>query len=436
MPRFIARILQLSSSACFSHTFPYTSEGGKMRYFHSYKHNKVGYSIVNTIILAFIVVFSVVFYANMNYSLGLKGHNNDDGFGNNVSNSNNIVQALNAPFGRVSSYFPANLDNLYRSYRADRDSLTDNMAGNGNGNSDGNAINKDLPQASSDGQFIDHIFKFKPPYTNYIFDFNLTKNHLYKFTFVVYTANISIKLFAFMTGPDANEDNNIDNFTLANGKLFDLRSVGTFEFTAAETGNYTLNLTGFVSMNVNLYFKVTDESLVYLKDAILLDTAGFKNGKLRQYFFDLDDDKVYEFMVCRGNSFAISGSFASVTYNLYDPEQDIYPLVYESNLSIPLKYTSQSLGTALKGTYRLDIYIETNVPDVNIVILVREEEIVGDGPEDNPVEIPQNNDTTNSSIIYHFSIPAYVIPVGIAIGVSIILASIYINKSNFKKIKR
>ena len=258
------------------------------------------------------------------------------------------------------------------------------------------------PNGATDGQFIDRLLTFSPGTTYYSYNFTFEKKHRYDFSLKIYIPNTRLTVKCVLTGPDGDGDTYNDVFNLAQGILTENGTPsGSFSFGASMSGEYILTITGNTTKNLNVHFSAKDGGKCNSGPAIVYDVAGYYDNKVREYIFDLDDDKQYTIKFARTNSLDTDGTYAYADINLIRMGPGIlvnntFEIVEYIPLTKVFIENSESFGTAHKDTYKLEVTVYTNAETVNFLIVLVENSAIGDGPEDNPVI--QNENSTQSDI--------------------------------------
>jgi hypothetical protein len=310
------------------------------------------------------------------------------------------------------------------------------------GNSFSNELLTDtkiLPVSASEGQFPDRILIFEAPSIEYTFDFNFTKNIRYDFFLQLFMPDVDLYIKAVLVGMDSDEDEVTDTYNLAEGLLIEGDENGRsggFTFSCPITGEYTFTLTGTCSENTNALFSVSDKGCVSSNDKMILDVTGYHNDQERQYYINLEDDTLYTISIMRVTS--ISPKILSnllVTVDLYDYEGRIYHLIRNQPIYNVFQdsATKEEFGTAIKGQYRFVVYVDTEIPITDILFTLSNNQEVGDGPE--VVDPEDLGDDSNITLI-SISTVEWIIPFGIAFGIAIVMALVWLGKSSKKRTPR
>jgi hypothetical protein len=304
-------------------------------------------------------------------------------------------------------------------------------------------IPSEIPVSASEGQFIDKILLFEAPETEYIFDFNFTKNIRYDFFLQLFMPDVDLYIHATLVGMDADENEVEDIFELAQGLLIqeeeeeegggEKTNQGGFTFTCPMTGQYVLTLTGTISENTNVYFSVTDKGIVSSDDEKILDVNGYHDDQERQYYIDLKDDTIYSITVQRATTLSpeVVNSL-SVSVDLYDFEGHIYHLIKSQPIlsAFDDSDTLKEFGTAVKGQYRFVIHIDTDITVATILFTMKEEREIGDGPE--VVEPTDLGDDKDPTLISISTIESF-IPIGVGLFITLVAGLVYLGKHTKKR---
>ena len=275
------------------------------------------------------------------------------------------------------------------------------------------------PNAATDGQFIDRLLTFSPGITLYTYNFTFEKKHRYNFGLKIYMPNTKLTVECVLTGPDGDGDTYDDVFNLAQGLLTENSTPsGSFSFGASMSGQYVLTITGNTTKNLNVHFSVKDGGKINSGAAIVYDVAGYYDNKVREYIFDLDDDKQYTIRFARVNSLDTTGTYAYADINLICTGPGIllnntFNLVEYIPLTKVFIENSETFGTASKDTYKLEVTIYTSADTVNFLVILEENGAIGDGPENNPFIQDENftESETNFTSNLVVRIPEWAIPI-------------------------
>ncbi len=297
------------------------------------------------------------------------------------------------------------------------------------------------PNSSSEKILIDKVYLFTPPQTIHNFSFNFEDEIHYYLFFKVYTPNTEILLTCTLIGPDGDCNDLDDKFIIGNGILLENSSTEAESwFGCALTGLYNLTIEGNCSENVNLHIFI--ESRGRLEDdqgTIEYHVDGF-NGeyiKQRHYTPTLEDDKEYRVKIARVNSIAGSGSFLRITVDIFDnisSNEHIFHIIRSVSLIQVNTFITESFGSSYSGNYRMEVEIETNIPTVNLLIILSEIDNIGNGSES--IDPTQTNFTNNNNFTSNFQInvPEWLFPVLLTGGIGMVITVLFLNGG--KKIKK
>ncbi|MBD3350623.1 MAG: hypothetical protein GF364_03960 [Candidatus Lokiarchaeota archaeon] len=291
----------------------------------------------------------------------------------------------------------------------------------------------DKLENSSAGQFIDHVFFFNPSHQEYQFNLSLIKNERYGVKLAIKTPNVLIDIQTKLIGPDVDEDGQNDVFILAEGTLGSIEegedpiSCSSSFGCALSSDEYKLIISGNTAQNVNLHIKITDDGISYSNDFLLRDVNAYDLSKSREYYHDLEDDKNYEIYIARTNSIVIE-NYAYVDVSVFDKDNHEFPILQHEPLFVVYGEKTEIFGTSLKGQYRIEINVDTNIDTVNLLFVLIKKDNIGDGPEENPQQESNPTETENEIT---FNVP-YALYLGVG---AIILGAVIVTMVTLSKTK-
>ncbi|MBN2155263.1 MAG: hypothetical protein JW776_04420 [Candidatus Lokiarchaeota archaeon] len=298
--------------------------------------------------------------------------------------------------------------------------------------------------SASDGQFIDHIFLFEPPITFHSFNLTLEKNQKYEFLCELHSPNVEMDLVLSLRGPDGDGDGFSDHFVLGAGELDSSTLSVTSIFGCSISGNFILTVMGNVTENVNMRIAIYDRGSSYSRNFIVYDVSGYYDTKMREYWFHLEDDTEYSVVACRTNSIPGNETIleklfgeaqeAFVTVILYDKYNRAYNLIrnVELNNVYGTESTSATFGVSFKAEYRITVDISSTIETVNLMFLLTKGNVIGDGPEEDPVEPPTNTSGDPTPQIT-LSVPNWTFGVVFAVGMVFVVIAVSISRQRTMK---
>ncbi len=288
------------------------------------------------------------------------------------------------------------------------------------------------PVNATEGQIVDHIFLFEPPQTVHSYNISLLKNQEYELTCTLYSPGVSVKLILELIGPDGDGDGTADQFLLGMENLDDTMSSARFMFGCAIAGDYVLNIKGFVTEYTNIHLAIYDRRISHEKSSsVLYDIAGYYNTKIRQYWFELEEDIKYTMSISSTNTFPDNESTNEeikktfVTVNIYDEQNREFKIIRNTKLenADSINSTSVTFGVSHTGIYCALIEITTNIDTVNILATIIKGDPIGVNPIDDPMD-PGTNSTSGTQL--YISVPKWTFGIVFAGGMVFVLIAVTI----------
>lgn len=231
---------------------------------------------------------------------------------------------------------------------------------------------------SEDLELPDKVFTLTAPSDYVTFDLYLKGEYMYHIYIELVTPHncSSMKITVW--------DTESRRFDIFESEMFHDPEFGRYfeiPFGATESGNHNITLTAESEDNFNLYIKITQGlkclyDMLEIKDPILYKLRCFSDLTTYSRSIQLETDHMYTFCIARVSAISkkIINEEVRLDYTITDPEDNVFTIYDHDILANILEYNSFEFGTAMEGTYDIDITIYlSSVQYVNIALAVMED---------------------------------------------------------------
>ncbi|MFX0031013.1 MAG: hypothetical protein ACFE8B_17495 [Candidatus Hermodarchaeota archaeon] len=260
----------------------------------------------------------------------------------------------------------------------------------------------------SDQELPDKIYAFVAPNDVIVFD-NLPLQQYYKYYIwveIVTPHNCSLTITLWDP-----ENKRFDIFE--NDLFYDPESGRYYEipFGTALGGNYTIKFAVTTSENLNLYIRMEQGPMCLfdvipweeVEDMLFYRVTRFWNGMTISHNITFKSDYMYKFYIGRVSAISFSeDNEIRKDYFLSDPEDLVYGIYSNETLAIINEVDIFMFGTAVAGSYTIEITIYSEVEYSNICYAVIEHHKISHVVDPNQTDPDPSINSTQPTNIFSF----------------------------------
>ncbi|KKM26523.1 hypothetical protein LCGC14_1583940 [marine sediment metagenome] len=251
----------------------------------------------------------------------------------------------------------------------------------------------------------DKVYTFLAPETDLIFgDLFLEKYYKY-YIYVELVTPHNCTLTITLWDPDNKQYDIFENNLFIDPEDADMGSYFETPFGTALTGDYTIKFSVSTLENLNLYIKIEKgPKSLYDKipmeeheNIILYHVTRFSNGMNQPHNITLKTDYMYKFYIGRVSPVSIvNNSHVDTIYILTDPEGIKFTIFTNETLTIINDVDTFKFGTAIAGTYQVNLTVHGQVQYTNIGYAIIEFRRISELVDPNVTVIPDPEPVNNT----------------------------------------
>lgn len=287
---------------------------------------------------------------------------------------------------------------------------------------------------TSNYEYICKVFTFSKTQNTSILMYNLPRTYIYSIIIQVVTPHSCTMNITLWDPSDQEYQIFYASISQASGEI-------NTEFGTAESGNFTFQFLVATNTNLNIKITIQNTGILALFDKIPADeqrrmifyeVTSFSNGYFIQHEISLLSDQRYKFYIGRVSSISMAlSNIGIVSYTITDPTGRIFHIYSNVSLAGIADVNIFTFGTAIAGTYTIDIEIYCDVPWMNVAYTIINDGRICDPPPD----------SNNTSVDNFFWIPIEwglltVIGVGAIVGAVVIIVLVTKKKGRIEIKKR